>query len=135
VSLASALADIYEQHRALTPALVVDAARDPVHPLHSQFEWDDSIAGEKYRQTQARQLIRSVRVVQPVGENDQVRVRSWHSIPRSEGRTYMPAEEIKQDPFARQLLLQQMDRDWRTLRARYGHMAEFLDMVRRDLAG
>lgn len=135
MSLATELASIYEQHRQLTPRLVVDVARDPAHPLHGQFEWDDSIAGEKYRQTQAAQLIRSVRVVEPVGATDQVNVRAWHSVPRPDGQTYVPADEVRQDPFTRQLVLNAAEREWRALYAKYKHLDEFLGVVRRDLAG
>lgn len=52
----------------LTPAAVVDAARDESHPLHDRFEWDDSKAAEAHRLNQARVLIRSVRVVVTLNE-------------------------------------------------------------------
>jgi hypothetical protein len=48
---------------SLTPDLVVKDAEDSSSPLHELFEWDDSIAGHKYRIEQARQVITSVRVV------------------------------------------------------------------------
>lgn len=43
----------------LTPDAVVEAARPKAHPLHHRFEWDDSVAGHKYRLDQARALIRT----------------------------------------------------------------------------
>lgn len=46
----------------LQPKPVVDAARDPEHPLHSKFDWNDETAGEAHRLEQARRLIRSVRI-------------------------------------------------------------------------
>jgi hypothetical protein len=46
----------------ITPDIVVAAARHPDSPLHSEFEWDDTAAAEKYRLDQARALIRSVKV-------------------------------------------------------------------------
>lgn len=48
---------------SLTPDLVVKDAESPDSPLHELFEWDDGIAGHKYRIEQARQVITSVRVV------------------------------------------------------------------------
>lgn len=41
---------------------VVDEARPEDAPLHPAFEWDDSVAGEKYRLYQARNLVRSIEV-------------------------------------------------------------------------
>lgn len=46
----------------LTPEAVLKAARNPKSPLHLCFEWDDTIAAEKYRQHQARNLVNHVRV-------------------------------------------------------------------------
>lgn len=47
----------------LTPDLVVQDAESSDSPLHELFEWDDGVAGHKYRIEQARQVITSVRVV------------------------------------------------------------------------
>lgn len=42
---------------------VVDAARDPKSPGHSEFTWDNSEAARKYRLLQAGSLIRRVYVL------------------------------------------------------------------------
>lgn len=49
---------------------VVNAARSKRSPLHDYFEWDDSLAAEEHRKEQARQLIRSVKVVYQTDRND-----------------------------------------------------------------
>lgn len=51
-----------ENGGTLRPADVVNAARDPEHPLHERFQWDDAKAGEAHRLDQARSLIKSVKV-------------------------------------------------------------------------
>jgi hypothetical protein len=38
----------------LTAAETLEAARDPNSPIHSCFQWDDSLAAEQYRLEQAR---------------------------------------------------------------------------------
>lgn len=43
--------------RPLQAEDIVNAARSRRSPLHKYFEWDDSIAAERYRQVQARQLL------------------------------------------------------------------------------
>lgn len=45
------------------PVDVVNAARDSDSPLHDYFEWDDELAGAKYRIYQARQLLNHLTVV------------------------------------------------------------------------
>ena len=57
-----ALRAIEDATGRLTPEIVVNVAHDPEHPLHDRFEWDDSIAGPKYRESQARRLIKSVMI-------------------------------------------------------------------------
>lgn len=47
----------------LDPKAVVDAARDRKHPLHDRFEWNNDRASDKYRISQARTLIRSVKLI------------------------------------------------------------------------
>lgn len=42
---------------------VVDEARPTTAPLHPAFEWRDPVAAEHYREWQARQIVRSVRIV------------------------------------------------------------------------
>ena len=46
----------------IDPHAIVEAARSPESPLHRYFEWDDTSAAEKYRISQARELLRSVRL-------------------------------------------------------------------------
>jgi hypothetical protein len=63
-----ALLELEDEHGRLTPELVVKAAAAPDHPLHSEFEWNDSVAAQRFRLAQARTLIRSVRYVETVTE-------------------------------------------------------------------
>lgn len=49
---------IAEKHGGkLRPVDVVKEARSKSSPIHSQFVWDDSVAAQRYRIWQARQLI------------------------------------------------------------------------------
>jgi hypothetical protein len=62
----AALRALENKHGCLTPTHVVEAARNPKHPLHKDFEWDNTKAAANYRLDQARHLISSVRVVMTV---------------------------------------------------------------------
>lgn len=64
-----ALADLDEKHGGLTPSVVVQKATSKRSPLHGYFEWNDGIAAQRYREDQARLLIRSVRVVSEDAES------------------------------------------------------------------
>lgn len=127
------LQTIRAAHGLLTPALVVDAARPAEHPLHGHFQWDDGIAAEAWRREQARKLIRSVRVTYSAGTGAETHsVRAYHAVRTSAGHAFDPTEEIIEDPFRRRLILNDMRRDWETLKRRYEHFAEFVEMIRQD---
>lgn len=51
-----------ERDGRFTSQDLVDAARNKKHPMHSDFEWDNEIAGEAHRRSQARGYISAVRV-------------------------------------------------------------------------
>jgi hypothetical protein len=127
---------VRSQHGKLTPQLVVDAARNPEHPLHSRFEWDDAVAGEAWRRQQAHELIRKAKVVyREAGETEPEKsVRAFVAIRAEEGHVFDPVEEVAQDPFRQRLVLADMEREWKALFARYKEFEEFLSLVRQDVS-
>lgn len=129
------LTAIRDEHGELSPKLVLDSARDPDHPLHSRFEWDDSVAGERYRLDQARQLIRVVKLPSEPGRPSDL--RAFVSVRGQDSRAgeYVPTEEAMGDPFTRRLVLSAMEREWKALKARYEHLAEFAAMIEGDTRG
>ena len=46
-----------EAEGRLTAKALLDESRDEDSPLHGEFEWNDGIAAEKYRENQARHII------------------------------------------------------------------------------
>lgn len=127
-NLRDQLQAIRDEHGSLTPALVVDVARDPKHPLHSRFEWDDSIAAEKWRHEQAGQLLRVTFRPDPEKPTD---LRAFTAIKGEDSPTseYVPTTEALENPFTRELVLRQMKRDAATFQRRYKHMAEYAAVV------
>jgi hypothetical protein len=119
---------------SLSSALVA-VARDPRNPLHRRFEWDDTIASEKYRLGQAEDLIRQVNVTR---EDTTPTVRLFvaqrvvDDDPTSVARgTYTTIAAIKGDERAQELVLRQMRRDLEAFKARYSaNKSLFGDMFR-----
>lgn len=119
---------IYVRDGALTSVAVVEAARPEESPLHHRFEWDDHVASDLYRLTQAAALIRSVHVtIQVQGRKDPSRVRAFVSTTTTEefegelslpvtGR-YVAIGDL--DDRGRTVVLENMARDWRTLKRKY----------------
>ena len=51
-----------DQGGVITPAAVVERARDDTNVLHDGFEWNNDVAADKYRLNEARNMIRSIPV-------------------------------------------------------------------------
>lgn len=132
-NLRDELLAIRAEHGKLTPALVVEEAAAEDHPLHNRFEWDDAVAGHKYRLTQAKQLIRVVKETYIDRSGAPEDVRFFHAIPREDGMVYEPLPEILGDDLATKVLLSSMEREWRSLRKRYEKFEQFRELVLRDL--
>lgn len=139
---------IYVRRGDLTPAILLDEARDPDHPLHSRFEWDDVTAGEAYRLIQAARIIRRVEVTLTNKNRGAgpIRVRAW--VARQElirpadepngddvpSGSYMPVEEVASRTEYRTAWQASLERDWKRLRRKAGDAKWFLDMVAADVA-
>jgi hypothetical protein len=64
----------------ITPLELLDASRQRDSRLHSAFEWNDSVAGERYRQEQARHIIKAVIVEISQKDEGSVEVRAFVSV-------------------------------------------------------
>ncbi len=71
-----ALSQMIKKHKIVSVDIVLAEVKKLDHPLHAMFEWDDTIAAEKFRKMQAYALILSSRfTVQLVQhENSHVKV-------------------------------------------------------------
>lgn len=126
---------IYSENGTLTPQMVVDAARPDEAPLHDRFEWDDSVAGEKYRLVQAGVLIRKAHVKIETGEpRGPVQVRAFLAKSETvvepdvtEPWSYTSIEDL--DDRAAQVILEQMQRDVAALRRKYRDHKAVLDRL------
>jgi hypothetical protein len=141
VSVAQHLQSIYEQNNQITPQLVVDTARATEHPLHDQFVWDDSIAGELYRCNQAAQMIRRVRITITTPEGRDLSTRAFVSRTEIEGPIgdeprvgqYLPVQVVISSPDLRPKYEQAMEREWKALYAKYKDYQAFIAMVSADI--
>ncbi|WP_031465986.1 hypothetical protein [Sciscionella sediminilitoris] len=133
-SLREELQGIYDRHQRLTPELVLSEARDPGHPLHNRFEWDDAAAAEKYRREQAHELIRTARIVYRDAGSAPNQVRAFQAVRDQQGWAYQPSGEIAENQFTRELVLRDMEREWRQLKRRYEAFEEFTQLVLREMS-
>lgn len=116
--------EIGEELRKLgnfTPKEIVDAARDPRSVLHKYFEWNDSIAAERFRLQQARHLVVAIQVEDSSGDP----YRAFESVVIADQRVYVPIEEISKSPELIDQVLNHILKEllyWRAKHKRYEHI-------------
>lgn len=107
-----------------SPRDLVRAARRPRHACHDLIEWDDAVAAEEHRVTQARRIIRSVTVVEG-DEPEGGSAPAFVAVRREGGHGgYMRTADAVAAPDLRATVLDDALRQLRGLEARYGHLAE-----------
>jgi len=96
-----------QKKKGLTAESIINSAREENNPLHNLFEWNDSIAGEKYRLVQARILVNEVKVIIENKEYyafENVSINSPFNI-NSQDREYIPVVEILDNETLKQQII------------------------------
>lgn len=104
----------------ITPQEVLEKAKDLNSELHKCFEWDDTIAAEKYRLQQARSIIINLVYVPKKEEEQSVRCFSL----TSKVSTYQPTQQflVQEDEY--QTLLKRALAELEAFKRKYHTLAE-----------
>jgi hypothetical protein len=119
------LARIEQAEGALTPTTVLDRARSANSALHDHFEWDDGVAAEQHRLTQAGELIRAI-VIDVTRSNVEkpIVVRAFVSVAQDEGRSYVGVQRAMSDKDLRKQVLEKAWSELQAFRVRYADLSE-----------
>ena len=110
---------------SLKPQDVVESARSKSSPIHSCFEWNNSVAAEKYRLAQASYLIRSVSV-RFDSKQGPAYLRCFVSLDRNnDERRYEELEVAIKNPKSREEIVFQAWREYILWEAEYKFLSEF----------
>lgn len=125
--LGDALEAIAKGHGGtLTPAVVVEAARDKKSPLHAHFEWDDAKAAVAFRLDQAREIVRLIRVADE--EEDKPR-QAFLSINDGGGTAYHRIGDVLNSSALQLRVLAAAERDLSAWERRYSALADICELV------
>ena len=119
--------ELYEQGKSSAKDLV-DASRPEYAPLHGLFEWDDSVAAEKYRESQARLIIRSL-VIVPEDDEQQPVVRAFSKVEPVSNGLYEPTFVIMKDEGKREMLLNRAKDELKAFAVKYGNLTELAGVI------
>ena len=116
--------DLYQQGKKTAKDLV-DASRPEDAPLHSMFEWNDTVAAEKYREVQSREIIRHIIEVPETDEEKETYpvVRAFFKIDET-SKDYEPTYVIMSDEEKRRRLLEVAKGELKQFKVKYSSLKE-----------
>lgn len=140
MSLYDELMEVYDHRGMINGRLVVDEWRPEDHPSHGRLEWDDQIAGERYRIGQAEGLIRIARIsIEVEQKNGRRKIRNQRVFIATgtvgAGSEYHLAEEVVKDPVKYQLALSRLTVQAKALRREFSELQEYERIVREHALG
>lgn len=127
-ALGEAFEDIIRDRGELKPEALVEEARDPAHPAHRHFDWDDEEAAGKWRLQQARQIIRIVSVRE--AGSGQV-APAFVSIRTDGGVSYRAMSDVIESADLTDRLLKQAESDLEAFEVRYRRFKDYVGEVRK----
>lgn len=107
----------------LTAKNLLDINRPDDAPLHHCFEWDDSIAAENYRESQARTIISSLVVIRETNEPIRCFFNIQHSTPN-----YKSINTILQNKDDTEALLEMALRELKIFEAKYRSLSQLANV-------
>lgn len=115
----------------VTARSVLEDGRDPGSPHHNIFEWEDTAAAEKYRLSQAGDIIRSLVIVQMSEREPMKPTRAFvHVMPTGEREAeYVDLNRALSDQEMRQQVLQKALDELECWRAIYQSYSEFSPII------
>ena len=123
------LTQLRESETGLTPESLVDASREVSAPLHNEFEWDDTVAAEKYRREQARYIIRHL-IIEEVELEEPKHVKDRAFVYTGNAKTgYVPLKDALENKTWRKNLLNAAKRDMKYFVDKYDRLEELADVT------
>lgn len=112
----------------LTPKDVVEAAKDNRNVLHKHFDWVDKIAAEKWRISQAQDLVRAIHIENVDTESGVA--RAFFSINDKDGTSYRALDEVLSSADLQSKVLAAAERDLLAFEQRYRNLTDICDLIR-----
>lgn len=102
---------------------LVEVSRPEEAPLHNEFEWDDTVAAEKWREHQGRCMIAALTVIYE-DTPQKAPIRAFFHI-QEETSNYEPVEVIIQSEDKQNLLIKTALKELNAFKAKYSGIKAF----------
>lgn len=130
---AQAIGQHLETLEVVTPQAVLADATKKRSPLHKHFEWDDSVAAERHRLQQARNLVNHLVVVVVINGVKQD-TKAFHNVTvefeyETEGDIYAPVSVVKKNEALAKQVVRKAYGELKAWERRYKQYAEVFGSV------
>jgi hypothetical protein len=134
---------IQSKYNGILPSAVVEESRPEEAVLHNCFNWNDADAAGKYREIQAKEIIRNIVVVKvDEVEKDIVPVRAFVSVVNEdeERPKYISINKAMSEPDYQEQILQTALKELLAFKQKYQRLLQFkkvfdaIDEVQAELA-
>jgi len=109
---------------------ILKHAHDKANYLHRFFEWRDGVAAEKYRQTQAQELMSCIDIVEREGKKSERRLPAFVSLNGKNGRNYHEIGEVLGSAELQVVALKQAEADFEAYARRLIIFAEICGAIK-----
>lgn len=121
--VAAELESICDDIKGVKPKEIVEMARDSSTELHKCFEWNDTVAAEKYRLVQAKRIAQNL--VYRIVEIERPKIPPVRFLYKTKPREgYKPITFIMQKPDEYKALLERAYRELSAFKAKYSKLQE-----------
>ena len=122
---ADEIMEICEELESATPQQILEKARDGNTELHKCFTWDDTEAAEKWRITEARTVVRNLKIIEvkPDKEPEPTTIRVFYKTDNSGG--YKPTKLILKKPDEYKVLVERCRSELLAVKQKFQNISEF----------
>lgn len=129
-TISRVLNELAESEEGLTPKTLLEASRDENAPLHNEFEWNDGIAAEKYRQYQAQKIIQNVYIKYSTDEQERKEKQERAFVPVPGGQSvYVTLKSALTNEEWKSHLMEEAQRDIKVFVAKYRRLTELQGLI------
>jgi len=116
--------------RDVRPDDILKDAKHADSPLHPAFDWDDSVAAQKWRIHQAGHILMSVEIVPKQGDDEGEPVRAFVRVQRGESKpAYCGIVEAMNDPSIKEQLMRTLESEAKNFADRARRYKRFAKIV------
>lgn len=132
---------IEKEYGKVTSELLLQNSEAEDAPLHDLFEWDDAVAGHKYRLSQATNVIINL-AVEVEKEQKPKKIRAYYNVSDTEKKgRFINAETAFSNPDTKEIILKRAYREMQSFIKKYENITEFapvfeaIESIRKDILG